>query len=126
ATSIGLDGNGNAYIAGSAYSANFPVTSNALQKTNRAAIHGEQNPFIAELNAAGNGLLFSSYLGGSGADIENAMTTDGAGNVYITGQSYSTDFPVTKSAFQTDNLAATGANAGTNAFVAKVSIGTAA
>jgi hypothetical protein len=126
ATSIGLDASGNAYVAGSAYSANFPVTANALQKTNRAAHHGEQNPFIAELNAAGNGLLFSSYLGGSGADIEHAMTTDGAGHVYITGQSYSTDFPVTKGAFQTDNLAETGVNAGTNAFVAKVSIGTAA
>jgi hypothetical protein len=126
ATSIGLDGNGNAYIAGSAYSANFPVTANALQKTNRAAYHGEQNPFIAQLNAAGNGLLFSSYLGGSGADVENAMTTDGAGNVYITGKAYSTDFPVTKGAYQTANLAEVGVNAGTNAFVAKVSIGTVA
>src|SRR5579863_8052823 len=126
AVGIGLDANGNAYIAGSAYSANFPVTANALQKTNKAATHGEDNPFLSQINAAGNGLLFSSYLGGSGADFANGMTADGAGNVYITGQSYSTDFPVTKGAYQTSNLAATSSSAGTNAFVAKVSICTAA
>jgi hypothetical protein len=75
------------------------------------------------INAAGSQLLFSTYLGGSGDDIAKGMATDGAGNVYLTGQSYSTDFPVTKSAFQTSNLAEVGVNAGTNAFVAKVNIG---
>lgn len=120
-TGIALDGNGNAYLAGTTYSTDFPVTANALQKTNRAAYYNEANAFVALLNAAGNGLPFSTYLGGSGADVEKGMAADGAGNVYITGESFSTDFPVTNGAFQTSNHGAP--SNGTNAFVAKLSLG---
>jgi len=121
ATGIGLDANGNAYIAGTSYSTNFPVTANALQKTNRAAHNGEGNAFVALLNAAGNGLAFSTYLGGTGSDIDKGMAFDGAGNVYLTGESFSDDFPVSNGAFQKVNKGSTGA--GTNAFVAKVNVG---
>jgi len=120
-TGIVLDANGNAYLAGTTYSTDFPVTANALQKTNRAWKYNEANAFVALLNAAGKGLLFSSYLGGSGADVEKGMAADGAGNVYITGESFSTDFPVTTGAFQRKNMAEV--SGGTNAFVAKLSLG---
>jgi len=121
ATGIGLDANGNAYIAGTTYSDDFPVTVNALQKTNRAWVHNEGNAFIAYLNAAGNGLLFSTYLGGTGSDIEKGMTIDGAGNVFLTGESFSDDFPLSQGAFQSANNGTLGG--GTNAFVAKVNVG---
>ena len=117
---LAIDAGGNAYITGSAYSADYPVTSNALQSTNRAAHLNESNPFVTLVNAAGSGLLFSTYLGGTEPDYGNALVTDGAGNVYIAGTAYSTDFPVTKGAYQTQNLAAP--NNGTTVFAAKLNL----
>src|SRR5690606_38464529 len=50
--------------------------------------------FVAKLNPAGDTLVYLTYLGGSGEDIGDAIAVDGAGNVYITGMTESTNFPL--------------------------------
>jgi uncharacterized protein (TIGR03437 family) len=85
---IAVDGSGNAVIAGTTLSADFPVTSGAAQTT----LRGSQNGFAAKLNASGD-VVFATFLGGSGADAVNAVQLDAAGNVYLGGSTTSIDFP---------------------------------
>ncbi len=114
--SIAVDAAGDAYVTGQTSSTDFPVTSGAFQKVNNAAAKGGYNAFITKLNPAGTGLVYSTYLGGSGQDYGEGITVDSAGNAYVTGQTYSTDFPVTSDAFQRANHSTNGGNA----FVAKL------
>ena len=97
ANEIALDTAGNAYIAGYTDSANFPTTPGAFQTT----LAGSYDAFIVKMNAAGSGLVYSTYLGGSGSDFCTGIAVDGAGNSYVTGSTYSTTFPVTPGAYQT-------------------------
>ncbi len=85
---IVVDINGDAFIAGYTQVTNFPV-KNALQPTNG----GICDAFVTELNPAGNGLIFSTYLGGKGFDAANGITLDGNGDAIITGYTLSTNFP---------------------------------
>jgi hypothetical protein len=62
--------------------------------------------FVTKINAAGSALVYSTYLGGSGADRAFGIAIDSSGDAYITGSANSTDFPVTSNAYQTTNLAA--------------------
>ena len=71
----------------------FPVTPGAFQE-NRP---GGWDAFVSKLTSDGSGLVFSTYLGGE--DDENLtgkqdIATDPAGNIYVTGRTRSTDFPV--------------------------------
>ncbi len=86
---IAVDGGGSAYIVGSTFSSNFP-TINALQSTKGG---GTTDAFMTKLNAAGNGMLYSTYLGGSGSDEGADVAVDSAGNAYVTGWTTSTNFP---------------------------------
>ena len=95
---ITIDSLNNAYFVGWTTSTDFPVTSGAFQTTNHGGI---SDAFVAEMNAAGTDLVYSTYLGGSGQDIGFGIAVDAAGNTVATGYSYSTDFPVTAGAFQT-------------------------
>jgi Beta-propeller repeat len=94
AGSIALDSDGNAYVAGSAYSQDFP-TANALQTSNNGFAHGASNAFISVVNATGSTLEFSTYLGGSGSDGDNArgIAVDSTRNIYVAGDASSADFP---------------------------------
>ncbi|MGO9084684.1 MAG: SBBP repeat-containing protein [Candidatus Sulfotelmatobacter sp.] len=118
---IAVDSAGNVYVAGWTTSANFPVTPGAFQTTNHATANG-LNAFVTKLNLNGTALLYSTYLGGSGSgnggDQASALAVDNSGNAYITGSSYSADFPVTPGVFQATNHAA--ANGLNNVFVAKL------
>src|SRR5262249_53401688 len=111
---IAVDGAGNAYLTGFTYSTDFPTT-NAFQTTNK----GLSSAVVTTVSADGSSLVYSSYLGGSGysfdGDFSRGIAVDGAGNAYLTGSTYSTDFPTTN-AFQPTK----GGN-GLNAFVTKVS-----
>lgn len=92
---IDIDAGGNAYIAGWTYSTNFP-TLNATQP----AQAGGGDTIVAKLSPSG-GLLYSTYLGGSGTDFPyhgSCLSLDGAGNVYVIGYTQSTDFPVMNAA----------------------------
>lgn len=91
---IALDSTGNAYVTGSTFSLNFP-TVNALQPT----LRGSEDAFVAKLNAGGSALVFSTYLGGDGNDKSSDLAVDTAGNVYVAGATFSSNFP-TANAFQ--------------------------
>ncbi len=87
---IAVDGSGNAYVTGlTKSSTNFP-TQNPIQGANgrRSA-----DAFVTKINAAGNALVYSTYLGGSGDDYGNGIAVDGSGNAYVTGYTESTNFP---------------------------------
>lgn len=97
ASAIVLRG-GNAVVVGDTDSTDFPVTVGAVQTTNAGGTDG----FVTELNAAGNGLVASTYVGGGGYDTVRAIALDTANNrVCLTGWTQSSDFPTTAGAFQT-------------------------
>ena len=56
---------------------------------------------MTKLNPTGTGLVYSTYLGGSGNDEVASIAVDTSGNAYVTGYTYSSDFPTTAGAFQT-------------------------
>jgi hypothetical protein len=95
-SSIAVDDSGNAYVAGGTTSANFP-TSAAVQGSDAGGL----DAFIAKINPTGSGLVYSTYLGGSGHDQALGIAIDANGNAYVTGQTNSADFPFTAGAFQT-------------------------
>jgi len=106
--SIAIDSTGNAYIAGSTTSTNFP-TSDAFQSSNQAS-SGIANAFVTGLNASGSGLLFSSYLGGNAAapvpagstnygDYGTAVALNCAAGLVVAGITNSTNFPATSGAY---------------------------
>jgi hypothetical protein len=117
ANAVAIDAAGNAYVAGSTASTDFPVTTGAFQSTNKDA---NGTAFVTKLNPTGTALVYSTYIGGSGqsgngGDVANGIAIDSSGNLYVTGSTYSADFPVTQGAFQTTNKEAA-ANGNTNGF----------
>ena len=105
---IAVDGSGNAYVTGQTYSSNFPT-----ETPYQAANAGQNDAFVTKLDAAGTGPSYSTYLGGSSYDYSYGIAVDGLGNAYVTGGTFSTNFP-TKTPYQV-------ANAGqTDAFVTKL------
>ncbi|HEY7835658.1 MAG TPA: SBBP repeat-containing protein [Ktedonobacterales bacterium] len=109
-TGIAVDGSGNAYITGYTRSFNFPTTLGASQ----TLPHGANDAFISKLSAAGNALVYSTFLGGGGDDLGEHIAVDASGNAYVTGATASGDFPI-QGAFQ----ASTGGG-GSDAFVSKL------
>jgi len=89
---IAVDASGNAYVAGSTLSADFPTVT-PLQGTCGGCDIGATDAFIAKLDTAGSSLVYTTYLGGSSSDQAFAITTDPSGNVYVTGRTYSNNFP---------------------------------
>ncbi len=114
-TTIAVDGQGNAYLAGMTSSGDFPTTPGAFQTVNKAVPYN--TAFVAKLNSTGTALLYSTYLGGSHLKNSNQFTSPGAeekpvgisvnstGEAYVAGLSGSTDFPTTPGAFQSTNNA---------------------
>jgi Beta-propeller repeat/Cep192 domain 4/HYDIN/CFA65/VesB-like, Ig-like domain len=87
---VGVDSSGAVYVAGVTNSTNFP-TSGAYQ----AASNGNGDAFISKLKADGTGLIYSTYLGGNGADSAAGLAVDSLGDVFVTGSTTSSNFPVT-------------------------------
>lgn len=85
--SIAIDSTRNAYITGYTNSTNIP-TVQPIQTSNA----GNGDAFVLKLNPQGNGILWSTYLGGRGQDGANGIAVDAAGNSYIAGQTSSPDF----------------------------------
>jgi hypothetical protein len=93
---IALDATGNIYIAGATFSPDFP-TVNAFQPVFGA---GWDDAIVAKIDATGSSLIYSSYLGGSGADrCLRGLAVNAAGEAIVTGLTLSTDFP-TANAYQ--------------------------
>jgi hypothetical protein len=94
------DGDGGVVVAGNTSSNDFPTTDGAYQRN-----HGGDNldAFIARLNADGNDLIYSTYLGASRGENASALCPDGDGGVVVAGFTYSDDFPTTDGAYQSDS-----------------------
>jgi hypothetical protein len=120
ATGIAADGHGQAYVAGFTDSTNFPVTAGALQPVYGGGGGNFGDAFVAKLSVDGSSLIYSTYLGGNGSDGATGIAVDGQGRAYVTGDTSSTDFPVTGSTFQ-PVLSSNGDYSG-DAFVAKLSV----
>ena len=96
---IATDSSEHVYITGQTNSTDFPATSGAYQVN----IAGEEDAFLSKFTGTGS-LLWSTYLGGSGEDLSHDAATDSSGNVLITGNTESTDFPITSGAYQASYL----------------------
>src|SRR3989454_590674 len=111
---VAVDGTGNAYGTGLTISnLDFPTTAGALQ---RSSAGGISDAFVTKLNAAGAALVYSTYLGGTGDENGFGIAVDATGNAYVTGITFSPDFPTTARALQP-------CSPGGDAFVAKLSLG---
>jgi hypothetical protein len=96
------DAGGNAYVTGSAGGSDFPTTVGAFDRTFGGGCDSLScaDAFVAKLNPSGTGLVYATFLGGSGYDKGNAIAVDGSGHAYIVGETYSSDFPTTPGAFE--------------------------
>ncbi len=118
---IAVDGSGDAYVSGATTAANFPTTAGAPDTSMGSS--GEV-AFVTKLNSTGTGLVYSTYVGGSngneddatlfGYQMGNVIAVDGNGDAWITGMTTSNSFPTTSDAYQT-TLAG-----GRNAFVTEI------
>jgi hypothetical protein len=98
---IAVDSAGNAYVSGSTSSTDFPATPGTFQPTKRAGQPADvRDAFVAKLNPDGTALVWATYIGGSLGDDTSGIVVSSAGNVYVTGNTESTDFPTTNGAFQ--------------------------
>jgi hypothetical protein len=101
---IAIDGSGGAYVTGGTLSADFPITLGAAQ----LILGGDRDAFVTRLSPSGAGLVYSTFLGGAGTDVGNAITVDTTGTAYVTGSttcaaapcSTLTDFPTTPGVIQ--------------------------
>jgi hypothetical protein len=100
-TSIALDTAGNAYVSGITNSPNFPTTPGAFQPAIGSLVFFDV--FVTKLNPTGSALVYSTYLGGSSEDRGNAIAVDEYGSAYVTGGTFSTNFPTTPGAFKPAN-----------------------
>ena len=108
AQAVAVDGLGNVYVTGYTESANFPT-----RDPYQPIYAGNSDAYVSKLSADGQTLLYSTYFGGSGSEQGYDITLGTDGHIYLTGVTYSTNFPL-KDAFQP-------ANAGTaDAFVTKL------
>jgi hypothetical protein len=92
---IAVDNSRNAYVTGQTRSANFP-TLNPFQPALGRECPDCYNAFISKVNPSGTALVYSTYLGGTGADWGYGIAIDESGNSYVTGVTASPDFPTAK------------------------------
>jgi len=110
---IAVDATGNAYVTGDTMSSDFPTTPGAFQTNFDGGLFN--HAFVTKLNAAGSALIYSTYLGGSVDELSNSIAVDASGNTYITGLTWSQNFPTTPDALQT-----TPPGPGNHAFISRL------
>jgi hypothetical protein len=96
---IAVDATGNAYLAGTTFSTDFPTTTSGfdpgpLGSNPKGAV------FVTEINPSGTAELYSTYLAGNTGEIGTALALDPTGKVYVTGLTLSSDFPTTSNALK--------------------------
>lgn len=106
-SAIAVDAAGNAYLAGSTSSTDFPLVNAYQSQFGGTGGYSYEvrtgDAFVAKLNPAGNKLIYSTYLGGSLDDVATAIAIDSTGSAYVTGATLSQNFPVTQGAAQSRN-----------------------
>jgi hypothetical protein len=117
--SIVIDRQGSAYITGSTDSSDFPVTPGAFSTDFKGSY---EDAFVTKLNASGSALTYSTFLGGTGDNIETGVdiAVDPSGEVFVAGYTDSIDFPVTPGAFDTSFNSIGGGSFNDDVFVAKL------
>ncbi len=105
--SVAVDSTGNIYMTGTTSSNDFPLHG-AVQTTN-----GGSNIFITKLNPTATSVLYSTYLGGNGADVPSGIAVDSSGDIFVAGYTNSSNFP------QSNALSYT-VSAGLRGFVVKM------
>ena len=95
---IDIDASGNIYVMGWTVSTDFPATPGAYDSTHNG---GWWDEFIVKLDASGSSLVYATYLGENGYDYGKGIAVDASGDLYITGATYSTNFPTTTGAYDT-------------------------
>ena len=95
AAGIAVDASGEAYVTGTT-SGSYPTTTGAPQTT----FGGGSDAFVTKINAAGTGLVYSTYFGGSTGDSGTGIAIDKGGTAYLTGFTNGS-FPTTTGAYQT-------------------------
>jgi hypothetical protein len=112
---IAIDPTGKVLLAGYTMSSDFPVTGDAAQHN----LSGNADAFVARLDFTRpqNGFVnYATYLGGAGGDVAYDVASDSAGNIYVTGYTLSTNFPITSDAIVKSW------GGGTEAFVTKLNV----
>lgn len=89
---VAVDRSGYAYVTGNTSSTDFPTTTGAYRRTCVGSF-GCNEAFVTKLNASGTGLIYSTFIGGSGGDQGAGIAIDSSRNAYITGVTSSPDFP---------------------------------
>jgi len=107
---LAIDAQANVYVAGFTSDQGFPTTDGALQPAKKLDYDG----FVAKLPPSLSSVTYSTLLGGDGADRINAIILDATGSAYVTGQTNSSNFPVTTGAYVSTNRGAS------DAFVARI------
>jgi len=96
AAKIAFDDNNNLILTGSTGSIDFPITSNAFDKT----YNGEDyDAFVSKLSNDGSSLIWSTFIGGEETEFGTGLTIDNLGNVIITGMTGSVEYPTTPGTF---------------------------
>jgi hypothetical protein len=107
---IAVDEDGSAHVTGFTGSGAYPTTPGAFDTTH----NGRNDAFLTKLDPSGSALVYSTFLGGTGSDVGNAVAVDESGNAHVTGFTASADYPTTSAALDT------GHNGGNDAFVTKL------
>lgn len=110
---IAIDGSGSAYITGYTFSSDFPVVGTTTVAPHAA---GTCSAFISKLEPSGESLAYSTYIGGVDNDYGYGIAVDASGDAYITGETYSSTFPIagTTTGWSVDDIS--------NAFIVKVAL----
>jgi hypothetical protein len=111
--SVAVDASGDAFVAGTTSSTNFPTFLASNAGFLRATNSGGNDVFVTAFNTNGTALLYSVYLGGANNDFGNGLALDPAGNAYVVGQTLSANFP-------TNNARQATLNGPSDAFLAKI------
>jgi len=93
AADLAVDSSGNVYVTGVTSSSDFPTANSFQPISDNGAATRNGDAFVTKLNATGSALIYSTYLGGSFQDWGNGIAVDSVGNAYVTGVTYSADFP---------------------------------
>jgi len=113
---IALDAAGNVYLAGETNSSDFPVTASAFDTTH----NGNNDVFLAKLDAGLTTLLASTYLGSDSRDYASTIAIHSDGKIYLSGYTRSAGFPTTLNAYDTTYNGTGGTTFGGDLFVSKL------
>ena len=112
---LAVDGQGNAYIAAGSFSPDYPTTSGVIQRTFGSTGGTGGDVVVSKISDDGSRLLASTYYGGSVGDLGQGISINSQGNVYLTGNTNSSNLRVTADALQSTK------NLGSDAFFAQMS-----